>query len=98
LNEDTALTPKHVLLEEILVATIDVLRRMPPSAQTRALLSEAERYRRTVGEWASRAPSSLQRATMFDCVVALRAKVTPLSPPSEPPPASFDAPRIRRRA
>lgn len=74
--EDTALTPKHVLLAEILAATLEVLHAVPGTPATRALRAAAERYQRAVADWPHCPPSSLQRSTMFDCVIALRAKAS----------------------
>jgi hypothetical protein len=101
MNDDTARTSRHVLLEEMLTTIVDTVRAQSASPFTRELVAEAERYQRVIAGWAHQRPIDSQCAAMYDCVLELRARVAreatgPFTPRIAPLPS--DVPGSRRRA
>jgi hypothetical protein len=72
-------------IERLLDQTGQCLSRMTQAPLRRELTLVVERYRHSVGEWAARAPTWVQRIILLDCVKALHDRVvsrTTRAPPT----------------
>jgi hypothetical protein len=81
-NQSTSLSIVEQSLEDILTR----LQEMAPSPRVRELLQRARAFEHTVQGWATRAPTSEERAEMLKLVLELNVEVMNHGRASEPAP------------